>query len=219
MTSPRTVEYRAEIFDTPDLMSAKAIVLQPEPGMDTNARWARETGFLADWMTASLKLAPTSLVVDLGCGVGRLSKMIIDHFGVCVLGVDISAPMRAMATDYVGSPNISAVSSDMFNGMLRAGMRADMAVAAWVLQHVLELQAEIDRIWLSLKPNGLFIVLNMHTRCVPTTVGWVDDRQDVHSLLTSRFEFLVNVPIPASASAPELLGSKFLRVYRKTKEI
>lgn len=219
MSGTSEVRYRAAIFDTPDLTAAKSIVLQPEPGMDTEARWIRETGFLADWMAGALTLDPKAVVIDLGCGVGRLSKIIIERFQVATIGVDISAPMRAMALDYVASPQFMAISSEMFDAVLRAGLRADMAIAAWVLQHVLDLQAEIERIWFALKPGGLFVVLNMQTRCIPTTAGWADDHQDVHALLSKRFEYLTDVQIPLTASAPEVVAQKFLRVYRKPSGI
>lgn len=197
------------------MTAAKEIILQPEPGLDTEARWRLETGFLGDWMASAIKLDPNALALDFGCGVGRLSKLFTDRFGVAALGVDISASMRAMAIEYVGSPRFTAVSSEMFSSLVRGGLRADIAVAAWVLQHVLDLSGEIDRLWHSLKPGGLFVVLNMHRRCVPTTVGWADDHQDVHAALLRRFEGVADVQIPLSASAPEVHAQKFLRVYRK----
>jgi ubiquinone/menaquinone biosynthesis C-methylase UbiE len=215
VSGPPEIRYRAEIFDTSDITAAKEIILQPEPGMDTEARWRIETGFLADWMAGAIKLAPNALALDFGCGVGRLSKLFVDRFGVATLGVDISAPMRAMALEYVGSPHFTAVSSEMFTSLVRGGLRADIAVAAWVLQHVLDLPGEIDRLWHALKPGGLFVVLNMHRRCIPTTAGWADDHQDVNARLLDRFEGIADVPIPLSASASEVHAQKFLRVYRK----
>ena len=216
MTGNPEVRYRAEIFDTPDMTAAKEIILQPEPGMDTEARWRLETGFLADWMAGAIKLDPNALALDFGCGLGRLSKVFTDRFGVAALGVDISAPMRAMAVEYVGSSRFTAVSSEMFTSLVRGGLRADIAIAAWVLQHVLDLSGEIDRLWHALKPGGLFVVLNMHRRCIPTTAGWADDHQDVHAQLMSRFEGVAEVPIPLTASAPEVHAQKYLRIYRKT---
>jgi len=219
VTGDPAVRYRAEIFDTPDMTAAKEIILQPEPGMDTEARWRLETGFLADWMAGAIKLEPNALAIDFGCGVGRLSRIFTDRFGVAALGVDISAPMRAMAIEYVDSPHFTAVSSEMFTSLVRSGLRADIAVAAWVLQHVLDLPGEIDRLWHALKPGGLFIVLNMHRRCIPTTAGWADDNQDVHAQLMGRFEGVAEIPIPSSASAPEVLALKYLRIYRKAIDV
>ena len=216
MSSQPSVRYRPEIFDTTSLADAKSIVLQQEPsGFDTEARWRLETSFLADWIAASIKLDPNALILDFGCGVGRLSKVFTDRFGVAVLGVDISAPMRKMAVEYVDSPHFTVLSPQMFNSLLKAGTKLDLAVAAWVLQHVQDLPDEIDRIWHALKPGGLFVVLNMFRRCIPTTAGWADDHQDVHASLASRFEFLVDAQIPLSASAPEVIAQKFLRVYRR----
>jgi SAM-dependent methyltransferase len=215
MVDAPELRYRPEIFDTPDIGSAKEIILQPEPGMDTDARWIRETDFLGDWMAEALQMNSSALALDFGCGLGRLSKIFTDRFGVATVGVDISASMRAMAADYVGSSLFAAVSSEMFSSLVRSGFRADIAVAAWVLQHVLDLPGELDRLWLALKPGGVFVVLNMHRRCIPTTAGWADDQQDVHAQIMSRFEGVAEIPIPIFDSTPEVHAQKYLRIYRK----
>ena len=38
-----------------------------------------------------LKLTSDSWVLDYGCGVGRLAKVMIEHYGCRVVGVDISS--------------------------------------------------------------------------------------------------------------------------------
>ena len=54
-------------------------------------------------------LAPNSdmVVLDYGCGVGRLAKAMIEAKGCAVIGLDISARMRTLAQDYVASDRLS----------------------------------------------------------------------------------------------------------------
>jgi SAM-dependent methyltransferase len=95
--------YNAGIFDVADLDGARRIILTPEGGQTTDQRWNCETPYLTGLIADNLKLTAGSVVVDYGCGVGRLAKELISRHGCRVIGVDISANMRALADRYVGS--------------------------------------------------------------------------------------------------------------------
>src|SRR6187455_2492067 len=97
------VTYSPAAFDVADEAAARRIILTPEFEQDTAERWERETPYLAGLVGGQVPLDADSLVIDYGCGIGRLSKALIERYGCHVLGVDISARMRAMAPDYVGS--------------------------------------------------------------------------------------------------------------------
>ena len=88
--------YAPGIFETPDLVSAQAIILTPEPGTTTEERWRVETPYLAAQMAEHLDLNINSLVLDYGCGIGRLSKALIERTGCFVIGIDIAQRMREM---------------------------------------------------------------------------------------------------------------------------
>ena len=76
-------------------------------------------------------------MLDFGCGIGRLSKALVEKYDCHVLGVDISPDMRRMAQDYVGSDRFSVISYEMFCALAETGsLQTDCAIAVYVLQHV-----------------------------------------------------------------------------------
>jgi SAM-dependent methyltransferase len=89
--------YRPEIFNPSSVDDARRIILTPEPGLSTDERWDRETPYLADRLVETMMPDESSLVLDFGCGIGRLAKAVIERSGCTVIGVDISARMRAYA--------------------------------------------------------------------------------------------------------------------------
>jgi cyclopropane fatty-acyl-phospholipid synthase-like methyltransferase len=138
-------------------------------------------------------LRPDTVVLDYGCGIGRVAKAMIEAFGCTVIGVDISRNMRRLAEDYVDSERFAAVAPQQFDTMVRAGLRVQAAIAIWVLQHCLTPTEDIDRIRRGVLANGRVFVLNMPKRAVPAKVAdsdqfvWVPDEVDVAALLRSAF--------------------------------
>jgi cyclopropane fatty-acyl-phospholipid synthase-like methyltransferase len=57
------------------------------------------------------------VVLDYGCGIGRLAKAMIDASGCSVVGLDTSPEMRKLADDYVGSDRFIAVSPSQFDAL------------------------------------------------------------------------------------------------------
>lgn len=192
----RRVRYFPGVFEVRDLESARAIILTNEgPGADTATRWALETPYVTALIAEHLHLKRGNLLLDYGCGVGRLARPIIGQFGCHVIGVDISASMRTLAPAYVEDDRFSIVSPAQFDVLVDKGLRVDAAIAVWVLQHCIEPQEDAARIWRGLKPDGKAYVLNMRQRALPSVeaVGnayhfhWIADRKDVLSILRERF--------------------------------
>lgn len=191
------VRYYPEIFDAPDLTSAKEIILTPEgPGADTESRWAVETPYVLELITNALGLTPEMVVLDYGCGIGRMAKAMIDASGCSVIGIDISPNMRAMASDYVQSDRFLAVSPQQFDMMVGAGLQVDAAISIWVLQHCYAPADDIERIRGGLTVDGRAFILNMPKRAVPAVLDqadsatdfiWASDGIDVASLLRESF--------------------------------
>jgi SAM-dependent methyltransferase len=188
--------YYPDIFNVEDLQRAKEIILTNEgPGASTEARWAIETPYLMELLSQTLAPRSEMLVLDYGCGVGRMAKALIDASGCGVIGLDASPSMRRLSGDYVGSDRFLAVSPGQFDMMVQAGMRVHAAIAVWVLQHCFAPAADIARIRRSLVADGRLFVLNMPTRAVPAVAestnqfAWAHDGVDVAALL--RAEFLV----------------------------
>jgi SAM-dependent methyltransferase len=181
--------YNPQFFDAADPETARRIILTREGDLDTAERWERETPYLTDLISDRLALKPGMLVVDFGCGIGRLSKALIERSGCLVLGVDLSQDMRGFAPTYVGSPNFSVVSPEMFARMVDGGLRADAAISVWVLQHCLDPVAEIDRLARGLAPGGRLLAVNNVNRAVPTVEKrWGDDGIDIRAALGERLK-------------------------------
>ena len=178
--------YDAGIFDAANLDDAQRIILTPEGGRTTNERWGSETPYLTDLIAGNLKLTANSVVVDYGCGVGRLAKELISRHGCRVIGVDISANMRALAERYVGSDKFVACAPEGLS-LFGEGF-ADAALAVWVLQHCPRVERDLEHIRRSLRVDGRLFVVNENRRCIPTDRGWQSDGLDLRQLLVSQFD-------------------------------
>ena len=176
--------YDKSIFDVTDIDAAKRIILTPEIGLSTDDRWERETPYLVNLMS-KLNLTEDSVVIDYGCGIGRLSKALIERYGCRVIGVDISTNMRALASIYVASDRFFSVPPVAVNIF---ASYADAVVSVWTLQHVGNLEQELERIKSVLKTDGKLFVVNERRRFVPTDKGWLDDSKDIFVNLQSRFK-------------------------------
>lgn len=183
-----TLTYNPGIFRVRDLQAAKAIILTAEGGQSTDERWARETPYLTELLGGAIGLSPGQLVVDFGCGVGRMSKALIERYRCQVLGVDLSPDMRAMAPGYVGSQDFSVVSGEMFARLVANGLQVDAAISVWVLQHCLAVADEVATLHRALKPGGRLGVVNTFGRVVPVVERtWASDGVDVRALLAGSF--------------------------------
>jgi SAM-dependent methyltransferase len=188
-----TLRYFPEVFDVPDVERAKDIILTYEgPGADTETRWTVETPYVMELVQAALSLRSDMIVLDYGCGIGRLAKTMIETSGCSVIGIDISPSMRALAAAYVGSERFVAVSPSLLDSMVRCGLRVNAAISVWVLQHCQNPEDDIDRVSRSLAPAGNFFVLNMHVRAIPVideagNMHWGADEFDVAQRLRETF--------------------------------
>jgi SAM-dependent methyltransferase len=204
--------YYPQVFDAADEAAARAIILTDEgEGADTATRWARETPYLVELLREHLRLGPESLLLDYGCGIGRMARALIAATGCRVVGVDISARMRALAAEHVADERFLAVSPAQLDGMVQHGLRADAALAVWVLQHCLAPAEDIDRLGRALAPQGRLFVLNMPGRAVPAVQDaagearfvWAADGIDVAALLRGRFA-VTAAGVPDMARVPRM---------------
>lgn len=184
-----TATYSPEIFNVGSLREAREVILTYEDDLTSEERWERETPYLVELM-ACLQLTRDSVVLDFGCGIGRLAKGLIERYGCRVVGADISPNMRAFAANHVASERFAAVPVEML-GML--GVKFDAAISVWVLQHCLDPRHDIGAIRTVLKPGGSLFVVNEKLRVVPTAEAlWVDDGQDVAEMLCAQMTLAEN---------------------------
>jgi ubiquinone/menaquinone biosynthesis C-methylase UbiE len=192
--------YTPAIFERISSMAAaKELILNPDK-LNTTARWKRETAWTASLIFEHARLTPESQTLDVGCGVGRLAKVIIDKGWGRVTGIDISQKMRELATEYVASPKF-AVHPDAHLDVLPPDT-FDLALAVWVLQHDHTPESTIGHVARVLKPTGSLIVINEAARFLPTEDGrgnfsWATDHIDVRKLLEQHLTTVKHGLVPS----------------------
>lgn len=174
-----------QIFNVKTVADAKRIILTQEVNMTPDQRWDRETPYLTSLIIANVDLTPESLVLDFGCGIGRLSKELIINIGCRCVGVDTSDNMLGLGVSYVTSDRYLACSPSMLKFL---DLKFDLTLSVWSLQHVRNLELEIDRIAEGLKDRGKLFIVNEKRRFLPTGEGyWADDGLDIRKALDKRF--------------------------------
>lgn len=208
-------EFNPGIFEVPNEMAAREIILTSEAGMDSNERWVRETAMLTPILQAL-----NGPVLDIGCGSGRLSKVLVND-GATVVGVDESASMREFARTYVGGRlgAFTAVGWDELGSDFEAG-EFNSAVACWALQHFPQdqLRRVIPLVRSSLAEGGTLLLVNRWNRAIPVrmvdepeAVGWWDDKFDLAGFMLEHFDLISHQDIPADICEP----GAFIRYYRR----
>ena len=179
--------YIKEVFDVETFEHAKHVVLTSDP--DNPNKFENETNFLTDTIAKQNIISSESIVLDFGCGMGRVSKKLIEKFDCNIVGVDISNSMLTFANIYVSKPR-------KFKPMNSYNMpnTIDVCVSTFVLQHVQDPKTEIDIIYNNLKVGGYLVLVNENKRYVPSDVDsnryivWQDDGFDVFGEIDSRLK-------------------------------
>lgn len=187
--------YIKEVFDVQTFEHAKHVVLTSDP--DNPKKFDQETKFLVDTIAEQnfITLTDESIVLDFGCGMGRIARELINQFNCKVIGLDISSSMLTFAKLYTA--NIKK-----FEGTHNYDIpqSVDIALSILALQHAENPQKEIDNIINVLKPNGYFILLNEQTRFVPSDVDsqryivWKDDGFNVFEYVGTKLKEVNRVP-------------------------
>ena len=216
VTALKEVCYDPSVFlNVETVDDAVQIILTPDAGISSHHRWKTEAPFLMEILARHIKAK--SLVFDFGCGIGRMAKPLIEMLQCRVVGVDISPNMRGLAASCVESGDFLAMPPEMLD--LLGDETFDAALSIWVLQHCLELEADISHITRVLKTGGvLFLLNNLFSRALPSNDGrWLDDGKDVDKMIIAAgFECLERGHLQGAEIAPEWLATQtFWAVYRK----
>lgn len=211
----REATYDPSVFlNVTSVDDAVRIILTPEEGMTSAHRWTAEAPYLMTLLDKHIEVG--SKVLDYGCGIGRLSKPLIERNSCSVVGVDISPNMRALATSCVESDRFCAVPPSMlpyFSSFL-----FDAAIAVWTLQHCLEPRRDIENIWRAVRKGGVLFIVNNIRRAVPTSDGqWTDDGLNIDALICKRgFKQIERGQLLDAAIAPGWMKEgTFWAAYRK----
>jgi 2-polyprenyl-3-methyl-5-hydroxy-6-metoxy-1,4-benzoquinol methylase len=206
--------YNPAVFHVNDLAQAMSIILTPE-GSTTADRWEKETPYLADLIAEQFALQPDSLVLDYGCGIGRLAHELIRRHNCRVVGVDISPSMRALSVIYTRSDRFMSCSQDMLDGLIARGTAFDAALAIWVLQHCAAPAQDMARIKSALRPGGDLFVANGNVRSVPTAEsGWVNDGLDIKAMLAGEFVSVRDGQLARDRTTEVVAQGTFWGAYR-----
>lgn len=181
------MSYIKEVFDVVTFDQAKHVVLTSDP--NDPKKFERETTFLVDKISENLEITNDMVVLDFGCGMGRVAKELITRFDCKVIGLDISASMLTFAKLYTAN-------LDKFQGTHNYSTpdSVDLAISILALQHAENPQKEIDNIINTLKPNGTFVLLNESHRFVPSEIDrnnyvvWNDDGFDIFGYVETRLK-------------------------------
>ena len=216
--------YDASVFDVTDVAAAKRIILTPE-NSTTEERWAVETPYLAELISNHIPIDRDTVLLDYGCGIGRMSKALIERARCKVVGVDISASMRALAVPYVSSPRFSVCAP---GDVQRRPKSVSAAIAIWVLQHCESPAEDIGRIHRAMKPGARLFVADSFERVIPGTEKqlftspprivrkWVKDDVNVRALLDRSFALVTEGSFdPLLPGIPP--GLRYWAVFAKGK--
>jgi SAM-dependent methyltransferase len=178
------VRYIKEAFDVTTFAQAKNVVLSDDP--NDPKKFDRETDFLVDTIKDNITITDESVVLDFGCGMGRVSKKLIDTFNCNVIGVDISDSMLTFARLYTANVKKFIASKEC-----PQPESVDVCLAVLVLQHTENPKQEIDKICNALKPGGYLVLVNEAGRLIPGGVEngfikWATDHFDVFGEINSR---------------------------------
>jgi ubiquinone/menaquinone biosynthesis C-methylase UbiE len=188
------------------LEHAKDIALTPDAGRPN--KFSEETAYVCDFLEKLEILSTNSQVLDFGCGMGRISKELIERFGCSVIGVDMSERMLAFAETYVASEKFFPKLS------YEAPESIDVCIASFVLQHVEHPEQEIKKIRTVVKPGGHVVLLDDGKRFVPSGVDqqglvvWSDDQISIDTLMRNNFSLLAYFRYPNRDDLPLSLWRK-----------
>lgn len=176
------MNYIKEVFEVQTFDHAKHVVLTSDP--DNPNKFKQETEFLVDKILEKDFIKPESKVLDFGCGMGRVSKEILNRVDCSIVGVDRSKSMRMFAMLYVSEPKKFLPLEEY-----TTPESIDVCLSILVLQHVQDPKKEIQNIYNVLKPGGIFILLNEKKRLVPADIDknnfivWKDDDINIFELV------------------------------------
>lgn len=196
------IDPNLEVFNCPDIETAKKVILWPgDGGNTTDERWEKETA----WIMPRL-VFPMGHILDFGCGIGRLAKGIVSVLRP-VTGVEVSPTMREHAVEYVGSPNFQVCAQVIHREAPFVG-----GLAVWVLQHVIDPRAEIATLARLLQAGAPFYVMNRFHRAVPGADGlWHPDDINIVPLLMQYFDVERAEAVPEELCAGGAYFAKFVR--------
>ena len=175
--------YTPGIFDQNSIAAAKQVILTV-PLDIADEFWRRATVATGDLIMEAMRPTRDDVLLDFGCGIGRLAKELIGRTGCRIVGVDISDAMRRYATEYVASDRFSVLYCSMFlSRRANSGVLLQPApptrhfsyiTASIVVCRATKVGSTTVKISASLRQRSLTFSVNTKCReicsCIPTKV-------------------------------------------------
>lgn len=181
------MNYISQVFTPTSLEHAKNICLTPD--QSDPDKFVNETNFFINFVKKNY-INSNSCVADFGCGMGRVSKQLIEQIGCDVVGFDISYPMLLTAKNYINNDKFDHIKYD--KRLKTFNKKFDVVISILVLQHSEHPQEDLMFIKNILKPDGIFILVNEPKRFIPIDIEnkqvvWYDDGIDIEKLASDHF--------------------------------
>jgi ubiquinone/menaquinone biosynthesis C-methylase UbiE len=96
-------------------------------------------------------------IIDLGCGTGRFTKPLSEHFSAKVYGIDPSWKMLMTAKQAISSPQIEFIQGSAENIPLQNGV-ADLVFLSMVYHHFQDKSKSVQEIARVLKAEGFLAI-------------------------------------------------------------
>lgn len=209
------MNYNPDFFTPKDFNDAVNIVLTQE-GCTSEWRWEMETRWNLQMIDTFWNVDENSVVLDYGCGCGRMSKALIDTFGCRVVGVDINGEMLKHATKYVNNERFTPITVSKALRSIDSNTFTH-AIAIWVLQHSINIQEEIPFVKKVLKNDGQFFVVENVSKAIPSEerMKFFNDGIPTLPLLQSNFELEANGKIPLKFTTKQIYDHSWWVMLKK----
>ena len=184
--------YLKEAFYPQSIEAAKNICITPDS--KNPHKFNEETRYLIKFLNSRGLLQTRPEILDFGCGMGRISKHLVD-LGCKVVGMDFSIPMLMAANAYVNDPNFTPVINTP-NHPFTFNTKFDLIIVSFVLQHVEDPIKEIEFIESVMKEDTTLVIINEPGRLVPSGldkdryVVWSDDKISIDQEVGARLKFI-----------------------------
>jgi len=211
------MNYNPNFFSPKDFDEARSIVLTQE-GCSSEWRWDVETRWNLQMIDTFWNVNEDSIVLDWGCGCGRMSKALIDAFGCRVVGIDISPEMLKLATKYVNDDRFSPMMAQKALKTIDEGTFTH-AIAIWVFQHSINIQEEIPFVRKVLKKDGQLFVVENVSKAIPSVgeMNFFNDGVPTLPILQQNFELEANGKIPLKFTTQQIHNHSWWVMLKKEK--
>jgi SAM-dependent methyltransferase len=211
----RRFEFQPAFFRQENIELAKSVILSPVVNASTEQRWYQETEYTMDIISKHWKITPETVILDYGCGIGRMAKALIDKFGCYVVGVDTEPVMQSYAIQYVWNDHFFPCGPRMLD---KLDVRFDYALGIWVLLHALKPSEDIEMIRRHLMVGGGLFVINEHARRIPTTEEiMIDDGIKIADLLANEFKVVKTSQVDYLSHNKEFTDCAWYGLYENAK--